>query len=183
MNVSLYRHVSRCGRNCRTGVGIAFRDRNFERRDDLRSDGKLSAARAAFIVTRNCGYCKGCIAGIDVSGWRKRVIARRQRCSVSLYRHVIRRRRDSRSGVGITFRTFDSSILNALSTGGLVFKGNTIEPSGTYPPINPDMPVIKLEGCPNAVIEGNTYKGSGAGSISMDEFSKKSAKVSGQKGF
>jgi len=60
-----------------------------------------------------------------------------------------------------TFRTFDSSILNALSTGGLVFKGNIIEPSGTYPPINPDMPVIKLEGCPNAIIEGNTYKGSG----------------------
>ena len=60
---------------------------------------------------------------------------------------------------GNTFRTFDPSILNALSTGGLVFSGNTIEPSGTYPPLSPGMPAVKLEGCPGAVIEGNIYKG------------------------
>ncbi len=84
--------------------------------------------------------------------------------------------------VNNTFRTFDSSILNAISTGGLVFKGNTIEPSGSYPPIAPDMPTVKLEDCPGTVIEGNTFKG-GTGTISMDDTSKKSAKVSGQKGF
>ena len=82
-----------------------------------------------------------------------------------------------------TFRTFDSSVLNALSVDGLVFEGNTIEPSNTYTPINPQLPTIKLEGCINSRISDNTYTGQGKGTIMMDKVSTAGTKVSGQKGF
>jgi len=81
------------------------------------------------------------------------------------------------------FRTFDSSILSATSVNGLIFKGNTIETSGTYPPISPAQPVLKLEGCIHSEITDNIYQGRKKGTISLDKVSSAGTKVSGQNGF
>lgn len=54
-----------------------------------------------------------------------------------------------------TFKTFDPAILYARSVEGLVFKNNRIERTDTYPSVAPGVPVIRLNACRNAVVEGN----------------------------
>ncbi|GHU98432.1 alpha-1,3-galactosidase B [Bacteroidia bacterium] len=82
-----------------------------------------------------------------------------------------------------SFRTFDSSIISAVSVDGLIFKDNTIEPSGTYAPINPSMATVKLEGCINSHIYDNVYRGDGKAAISLDKVSAAGTKIATQQGF
>lgn len=56
---------------------------------------------------------------------------------------------------GNTFKTFDSAILYARSVEGLVFKDNVIEKTDSYPAVSPDLPIVRLNACRNAVVEGN----------------------------
>lgn len=75
------------------------------------------------------------------------------------------------------FRTFDRSILDAKSVGGLVFKGNKIIQSTTFEPIWANRHSVELSHCVDAVISDNTYEGEGQFTIQMDEESKKTASV------
>jgi hypothetical protein len=56
------------------------------------------------------------------------------------------------------FKTFDSSILDAISVDGLVFTGNKIEPSNSYKPLYPELPTLNIVNCNNVFIGGNTFK-------------------------
>jgi hypothetical protein len=56
---------------------------------------------------------------------------------------------------GNTFKTFDPAILYARSVEGLVFKNNRIERTDSYPSVAADVPMIRLNACRNAVVEGN----------------------------
>jgi len=55
-------------------------------------------------------------------------------------------------------RTFDSSILSAVSVDGLVFERNTIEQTNKFKPLFPNQPNLNIINCDNVVIENNTYK-------------------------
>ena len=57
-----------------------------------------------------------------------------------------------------SFKTFDSSLLLAISVDGLVFENNKIEQTDTYIPIFPDSPNIEIINCNNVSIGNNTYK-------------------------
>jgi hypothetical protein len=69
------------------------------------------------------------------------------------------------------FKTFDASILKAISVEGLVFEGNNIEQTNTYAPIFPEIPNLKIINCSQVKIENNTYKSiSGKkGTLSIDK--------------
>jgi hypothetical protein len=56
------------------------------------------------------------------------------------------------------FKTFDASILKAISVEGLVFEGNNIEQTNTYEPIFPEIPNLNIINCSQVRIENNTYK-------------------------
>ena len=74
-----------------------------------------------------------------------------------------------------TIKTFDSSILHAISVDGLVFENNTIIQTDKYKPIFPNIPNLRIVNCSNVFINGNDYKsltGSKKGSIEIDEKSK-----------
>lgn len=71
------------------------------------------------------------------------------------------------------FKTFDPSIVMARSVDGLVFSGNSVELSGTYPHINPDWPTIRLEDCTNTRISGNSYIGTGRLTLEADANSQR----------
>lgn len=75
-----------------------------------------------------------------------------------------------------TVKTFDSSILLAMSVDGLKFENNTIIQTDTYEPIFPDIINLKIVNSKNVSIKGNTYKkldGKNKGSLSVDEKSSK----------
>ena len=55
-----------------------------------------------------------------------------------------------------TFRTFDPAILYARSVDGLIFTGNTIRSSGTYPQTGRMNAQISLDACRNIEIKNNT---------------------------
>lgn len=55
-------------------------------------------------------------------------------------------------------KTFDSSILVAVSVDGLVFENNQIIQTNTYKPIFPNTNNVSIENCNNVTIKGNTYK-------------------------
>lgn len=57
------------------------------------------------------------------------------------------------------FRSFDRPVLNAKSVRSLIFKGNTIDPSGTYPRLFPDKPEINVIHTGNFVMTENSYCG------------------------
>jgi len=42
---------------------------------------------------------------------------------------------------------------------GLVFKGNTITNSGTFPQLHPENPALRVEASKNIKFEDNIYKG------------------------
>lgn len=75
-----------------------------------------------------------------------------------------------------TFHTFDPAIINARSTGGLVIRGNTVKPSGTFDPIRPDAASFTLRDCPGAVIKKNKISGEGVLTLDMDDTSAATVK-------
>ena len=82
------------------------------------------------------------------------------------------------------FRTFDNSILSALSVDGLIFRNNKIIESGTYPKLWPDLPMIEVRDGLNILIQNNSFEGKEKGRIVIDENSSRSLKIDKkQKGF
>lgn len=71
-------------------------------------------------------------------------------------------------------RTFDSSILLAVSVDGLVFERNTIEQTNKFNPLFPNQPNLNIINCDNVVIGDNTYKSltRKKGTIKVDEKTK-----------
>ncbi|PTX59699.1 hypothetical protein C8N46_1089 [Kordia periserrulae] len=69
-----------------------------------------------------------------------------------------------------TIKTFDSSIMLAMSVDGLVFENNEVIQTNTYKPIFPNTTNIRIVNCKNAVIKGNTYKklDGSKGTLSVD---------------
>ena len=57
-----------------------------------------------------------------------------------------------------TIKTFDSSILVAMSVDGLTFENNEIIQTDTYKPIFPNTDNVQIINCNNVLIKGNTYK-------------------------
>ena len=57
------------------------------------------------------------------------------------------------------FATFDPSILFARSVDGLSFTGNAFVRTDTYPAVTPEAPPVRLQGCENVEISGNTIDG------------------------
>ncbi|WP_445748583.1 alpha-1,3-galactosidase-related protein [Polaribacter sp.] len=55
-------------------------------------------------------------------------------------------------------KTFDSSILVAMSVDGLTFENNEIIQTDTFKPIFPDADNVQIINCNNVLIKGNTYK-------------------------
>lgn len=71
-----------------------------------------------------------------------------------------------------TVKTFDSSILLAMSVDGLIFENNTIIQTDTYKPIFPDIKNLRIVNSKNVSIKGNTFKSldkKNKGSISIDD--------------
>ncbi|MGK0290017.1 MAG: hypothetical protein ACI86H_001472 [bacterium] len=68
-------------------------------------------------------------------------------------------------------KTFDSSILVAMSVDGLIFENNQIIQTDAYKPIFPDADNLSIINCNNVVIKGNTYKrlDGKEGTLSIDE--------------
>lgn len=69
-------------------------------------------------------------------------------------------------------RTFDSSIMLAMSVDGLVFENNEIIQTDTYDPIFPDVENIRIVNCKDVKISGNSYKnlnGEEKGTLVIDE--------------
>ena len=55
-------------------------------------------------------------------------------------------------------KTFDSSIMMAISVDGLVFENNHIIQTETYEPLFPETTNLRIINCKDVVIKGNTYK-------------------------
>lgn len=68
-------------------------------------------------------------------------------------------------------KTFDSSIMLAMSVDGLVFENNQIIRTNKYKPIFPKVTNLRIVNCNNVVIKGNTYKSldSKKGSLEIDK--------------
>jgi hypothetical protein len=67
-------------------------------------------------------------------------------------------------------KTFDNSIMKAMSVNGLVFENNEIIQTGTYEPIFPNLENIQIINCNDVDIKGNTYKSQDGseGTITID---------------
>lgn len=52
-----------------------------------------------------------------------------------------------------TFRTFDTPLLHAISTDGILWRGNKIEPTKSYPKYHPNQKRFLFEGCRHIDIE------------------------------
>tara|TARA_R110001632_G_scaffold105447_1_gene214854 strand:+ start:3215 stop:5116 length:1902 start_codon:yes stop_codon:yes gene_type:complete len=78
-------------------------------------------------------------------------------------------------------KTFDSSIMLAMSVDGLIFENNEIIRTDKYKPIFPNVTNLRIVNCNNVVIKGNTYKSLDGkkGSLEIDQ---KSTNVSVDKG-
>lgn len=71
-----------------------------------------------------------------------------------------------------TIKTFDSSIMLAMSVDGLVFENNTVIQTDTYEPIFPDIPNLRIVNSKNVSIKKNTFKtldGKNKGTLTVDE--------------
>ena len=64
---------------------------------------------------------------------------------------------------------FDNAILEIANTENLVFKGNTITDSGTFPKLFPENPAINIRASKKIVFENNTYKGSAGEILKTDQ--------------
>ena len=68
-------------------------------------------------------------------------------------------------------KTFDSSILVAMSVDGLIFENNQIMQTNTFEPIFPNKDNVSIMNCKNVSIKGNTYKkldGTNTGTLKID---------------
>jgi hypothetical protein len=81
-------------------------------------------------------------------------------------------------------KTFDASILWALSVDGLTFEGNQITQTQTYQPIFPDIPNLRIENCNQISIMGNTYRSldGDTGTIKID-YKSTNIQITENKGF
>lgn len=68
-------------------------------------------------------------------------------------------------------KTFDSSILLAISVEGLIFEGNNIAQTDTYAPLFPNSPNLKIVNSDQVYIGNNTYNSllGSKGTLSIDE--------------
>jgi len=68
-------------------------------------------------------------------------------------------------------KTFDSSILTAISVDGLIFQGNKIEQTKKYKALFPNTPNVKIINCNRVIIGDNSYKSLSEkkGTLSLDE--------------
>ena len=69
-----------------------------------------------------------------------------------------------------TIRTFDSSIMKAMSVDGLVFENNTIIQTNKYKPLFPKIDNLRIINCNNVIIKGNKFESltGKKGSITVD---------------
>lgn len=67
-----------------------------------------------------------------------------------------------------TFNQFDNLILEIANTDGLLFKGNTITNTGTFPMLHPHNPAIKIKSSKNISFKKNKYKGKAKNIIETD---------------
>ncbi|WP_010134449.1 right-handed parallel beta-helix repeat-containing protein [Ochrovirga pacifica] len=58
-----------------------------------------------------------------------------------------------------TFNQFDNLILQLTNTDGLIFSGNTILNSGTFPMLYPQNPAIRVQASKNVLFKNNKYQG------------------------
>ncbi len=58
-----------------------------------------------------------------------------------------------------TFNQFDNMILEIANTDGLIFTGNKITNSGTFPMLHPNNPAITIKTSKNVIFKKNKYKG------------------------
>jgi hypothetical protein len=68
-----------------------------------------------------------------------------------------------------TFNQFDNLILEIANTDGLLFKGNTITNSGSFPSLYPDNPAVKVKTSKNIKFQKNKYKGKAKSLIETEE--------------
>jgi len=68
-----------------------------------------------------------------------------------------------------TFNQFDNLILQVTNVDGLVFKGNTITNSGTFPQLHPNNPAIIIEASKSITLENNDYQGKVKKILETDE--------------
>lgn len=68
-----------------------------------------------------------------------------------------------------TFNHFDNLLLEIANTDGLLFEGNTITNSGTFPMLYPENPAIKVKTSKNVKFKKNKYKGKAKQIIRSDE--------------
>lgn len=73
-----------------------------------------------------------------------------------------------------TIKTFDSSIMLAMSVDGLIFENNKVIQTNTYKPIFPEVTNVRIVNCANVSIKGNTYEtlDGRKGTLSVDNKSK-----------
>ncbi|MBB3696669.1 right-handed parallel beta-helix repeat-containing protein [Flammeovirga yaeyamensis] len=60
---------------------------------------------------------------------------------------------------GNTFKMFDNTVLEVSNTDGLVFEGNTILPTNTFPRLHKDSPAFILKSSKNITFKNNDFKG------------------------
>jgi hypothetical protein len=71
------------------------------------------------------------------------------------------------------FKTFDPMIISGVLTDSLIIRNNTISKSGTYPPLNPDNPVIKISKVNYTDFSGNIFNDYSENDIVLDDYSRK----------
>lgn len=68
-----------------------------------------------------------------------------------------------------TFNQFDNLVLQVTNADGLIFKGNTITNSETFPQLHPKNPAIRVEASKNIKFKNNAYKGKASKVLESDE--------------
>ncbi|CAM4289609.1 right-handed parallel beta-helix repeat-containing protein [Zobellia roscoffensis] len=67
------------------------------------------------------------------------------------------------------FNQFDNMILEISNVDGLVFEGNKITNSGTFPMLYPENPAIRVKSSENIVFKKNDYKGKAKNILEKDD--------------
>jgi hypothetical protein len=71
------------------------------------------------------------------------------------------------------FRNFDPFLISGANTDTLIIRQNTISKSGTYPPLNPDNPVIRISTVNYTDFTGNVFNDYSEKDIIVDDYSMK----------
>ena len=67
------------------------------------------------------------------------------------------------------FNQFDNYILEIANTDGLLFQGNSITNSGTFPQLHPDSPVVTIQASKNIDFRKNSYTGRATKMMETDD--------------